>query len=379
MKRLLIALTVVVALIAASCSTSAGATPAATINGTDITSETLMSEVAGYASNDAFVEQFTAQGSQVFGATEGSYDATFTAAVLSTLVVAQLIDQELAARNLTVTDADLAAAKTTFEGQFQDVSSMPADFQERQIAAIAARTVLTTALQAETPAEAEITEDDLRAAYDQSIETYMQRSGGSVACVSHILIPWDPNAAAAAAPVAPTPEQEAAALAKVNDVESQLAGGADFGTLATTESKDPGSAAQKGNLGCKPVGAGTYVPEFEAAIEAQPIGEPGAPVKTQFGYHIILVRSRGVVPFEEVKEEIRQGLEAQRADSTNAVATWLQQAAKDAEVSVNPMYGTWDPEQLIVPPEGASTQTTVAADPTGGSTAPSDGLVTEGG
>lgn len=377
MKRLLIALTVVLALVAASCSTSSGATAAATINGTDITSETLMSEVAGYASNEQFVEQFEAQGSKVYGATEGSYDATFTAAVLSTLVVAQLIDEELAARDLEVTDADRTTAQTTFEGQFQDATSMPADFQERQVEAIASRTVLTAALEAEAPEAAEVTEEDLRAAYDQSIDTYMQQSGGSVACVSHILVSWDPNAAANSAPVPPTPEQEAAALATANDLEAQLAGGADFGTLATTASKDPGSAAQKGNLGCKPAGSG-YVPEFEAAIWAQPVGEAGPPVKSEFGYHIILVRSRGVVPFEEVKEEIRQGLETQRADSANAVAMWLQQAAKDAEVSVNPMYGTWDPEQLIVPPEGASTQTTVPSDPTAESV-PSDGLVTEGG
>jgi len=376
-KRLLIALTVVLALVAASCSTSAGATSAATVNGTDITAGTLMSEVAGYAGNDQFVEQFTAQGSKVFGATTGSYDATFTAAVLSTLVVAELIDEELAGRGLEVTDADRATATTTFEGQFADPSSMPADFRERQISAIAARAVLTAALEAEAPEPAAVTEEDLRAAYDQSIGTYMERSGGSVACVSHILVSWDPNAAPNTAPTPPTPAQDAAALATANDIEAQLAAGADFGALATTASKDPGSAARKGNLGCKPAGSG-YVPEFEAAIWAQPVGEPGPPVKTDFGYHIILVRSRGVVPFEEVKEEIREGLEAQRADAASAVAVWLQQAAQDAEVSVNPMYGTWDPLQLIVPPEGASTQSTVASVPAGAG-GPSEGLVNEGG
>ena len=40
------------------------------------------------------------------------------------------------------------------------------------------------------------------------------------------------------------------------------------------------------------------------AAWAQPGGVVGQPVKTKFGYHLILVRSRGVLGFDDVKSQI---------------------------------------------------------------------------
>ncbi|MBQ9694364.1 MAG: peptidylprolyl isomerase, partial [Kiritimatiellae bacterium] len=50
------------------------------------------------------------------------------------------------------------------------------------------------------------------------------------------------------------------------------------------------SGARGGDLGV--FGKGMMVPEFEAAAFAQEIGKVGEPVKTQFGYHLILVTER---------------------------------------------------------------------------------------
>jgi parvulin-like peptidyl-prolyl isomerase len=77
-------------------------------------------------------------------------------------------------------------------------------------------------------------------------------------------------------------------------IEEMLKTGQDFATLAQKYSKDTGSAPNGGDLGWAP--AGNYVPEFKDAVLKQPIGEIGAPVKSQYGYHIIQVIARQDLP-----------------------------------------------------------------------------------
>jgi peptidyl-prolyl cis-trans isomerase C len=51
------------------------------------------------------------------------------------------------------------------------------------------------------------------------------------------------------------------------------------------------------------------VPEFSTAAFALAIGEVSAPVKSQFGYHVIKLtekREKPVPTFEEVKDQIEQ-------------------------------------------------------------------------
>ncbi len=93
---------------------------------------------------------------------------------------------------------------------------------------------------------------------------------------SHILITFDTN--------------KDSALAVANKILARARSGEDFGMLAMTNSKDPGSAQQQGDLGY--FGKGRMVPEFEkAAFEAE-VGQIVGPVESQFGYHIIKVTDR---------------------------------------------------------------------------------------
>jgi peptidylprolyl isomerase/peptidyl-prolyl cis-trans isomerase D len=78
-------------------------------------------------------------------------------------------------------------------------------------------------------------------------------------------------------------------LAKANALLAQLKGGADFTQLAAQNSKD-GSSQQGGDLGW--ANPSKYVAEFKTALENGPIGLLPAPVKTQFGYHIIKITGR---------------------------------------------------------------------------------------
>jgi parvulin-like peptidyl-prolyl isomerase len=63
--------------------------------------------------------------------------------------------------------------------------------------------------------------------------------------------------------------------------------GADFTLLATTFSKDPGSARVGGDLGW--FGKGRMTPAFESAAFGARVGEIVGPVRTPFGLHIIEV------------------------------------------------------------------------------------------
>jgi peptidyl-prolyl cis-trans isomerase C len=104
---------------------------------------------------------------------------------------------------------------------------------------------------------------------------------------------------------------DAEALQKAKDVRAKIVAGAKFADLAKAESDDTGSGANGGDLGA--FTKGRMVPEFEKAAFSQPIGQVGEPVKTQFGYHLILVEKRETKPFEAAKAEILQRLGPEQA------------------------------------------------------------------
>jgi peptidyl-prolyl cis-trans isomerase C len=86
-----------------------------------------------------------------------------------------------------------------------------------------------------------------------------------------------------------------------------------FEALAKERSKDPGSKANGGDLGWfDPRG---MVPEFGAAVTKLAKGKfTEQPVKTQFGYHVILLedsRQKPVPPLEQVKATLTQQLQEQ--------------------------------------------------------------------
>lgn len=95
---------------------------------------------------------------------------------------------------------------------------------------------------------------------------------------------------------------------------AQLKAGAKFEDLAKANSKDPGSGANGGDLDfAKPE---NYVPEFGSAMVKLKKGETTeAPVKSQFGYHIIRLddtREASFPAFAEVKDQIKQRIEQVR-------------------------------------------------------------------
>jgi peptidyl-prolyl cis-trans isomerase C len=114
--------------------------------------------------------------------------------------------------------------------------------------------------------------------------------------------------------------------AEAKDIVAKLKAGESFETLAKA-SKDPGSAENGGDLDWNT--PDTFVKEFSDAMVALDKGQfTQAPVKTQYGYHVIRlddVRDSAPPPFEQVAPQIRQQLERQRIQE---LQTKLRGAAK---------------------------------------------------
>jgi len=127
--------------------------------------------------------------------------------------------------------------------------------------------------------------------------------------VSHILVELAEGADEAAVAAA---REEAAALAA-----QARADGADFAALAEANSDDAGSAELGGDLGW--VTPGTFPSAIDAALETMEAGQVSDPVRTEFGWHVLLlreVREGDRETFEEARG--RLAAEQAQADRENA-------------------------------------------------------------
>ena len=117
---------------------------------------------------------------------------------------------------------------------------------------------------------------------------------------------------------------------EAKQIIADLNKGGDFAKIAKEKSKDPGSKDNGGDLDWGP--SARYVKPFADAVQSQPKGKvSAAPVKTDFGYHIIRVddvRPLKVPEFNEVKEQFRQRAQQQQVQK---MVMDLRQQAKVEE------------------------------------------------
>lgn len=112
-----------------------------------------------------------------------------------------------------------------------------------------------------------------------------------------------------------TPAQAEQALQKARTVRTAVTSGGDFAAAARKDSQDPVSAAKGGDLGFSARGA--FVKEFESALYGLKKGEVSAPIKTQYGYHIIKlldIRPEIRKPFADVRAELEKSLRQRKAE-----------------------------------------------------------------
>lgn len=134
-----------------------------------------------------------------------------------------------------------------------------------------------------------VSDADVQAEYDK----FVAANGGKEYKARHILV-----------------EKEEQAQKILADLKK----GQKFEDIAKKQSKDPGSGANGGDLDW--AAPASFVPEFSEAMIKLKKGETtSAPVKSQFGYHVIRVddiRQAQLPKVEEVKPQIVQQLQQQR-------------------------------------------------------------------
>jgi peptidyl-prolyl cis-trans isomerase C len=93
--------------------------------------------------------------------------------------------------------------------------------------------------------------------------------------------------------------------AKATELKKQLDEGADFAELAKANSTDTGSGANGGDLGW--FGLGAMVKPFEDAVVGAEVGKVVGPIKSDFGYHLILVKETRIAEkptLDALREEL---------------------------------------------------------------------------
>ncbi len=118
----------------------------------------------------------------------------------------------------------------------------------------------------------------------------------------------------------------------IADIRDKITAGLDFEKAAKEYTDDP-SRDSGGDLG--EIVQGEMVPEFEDVAFALEPGVISAPVKSPFGYHLILVKYKlpaAAAPFDRVKGEIGNKLAGDMMQSVRE--DWLRRVKKDAFIDV---------------------------------------------
>ena len=117
---------------------------------------------------------------------------------------------------------------------------------------------------------------------------------------------------------------------KLSELRDRILKGEDFAGLAQTNSEDPGSAAQGGDLGW--TGPNAFVPEFEEHLASLKDNEISEPFKTQYGWHIVqMLGHRTYDNTDDVKR--RRAMEAIRASKADEeTEIWLRRLRDEAYV-----------------------------------------------
>jgi peptidyl-prolyl cis-trans isomerase C len=205
---------------------------------------------------DAMVKQMAAQGQQ------------------DTPQLRAMVKEELVNREILMQEADKLG-----------LSSSPEVKNQMEMARQA---IIIRALVADYVKKNPVSEAEIKAEYDK----FKAQAGDKEYHARHILVDKEEDAKA---------------------IIDKLKSGTKFEDLAK-QSKDPGSAANGGDLDWAPPTA--FVKPFSDAMIALKPGQfTETPVKTQFGYHVIKLedsRAAKVPTFEEVKPQITESLQQQK-------------------------------------------------------------------
>lgn len=298
---------------------------AATVNGNKITFEKVEEGLETFKATERY-DQLAAQGDVE------ALSRQFEQGYLATLIRRQVLKPEAEELGIEVTEAEIEEQIEVIKADFPSDEAFQEALKEQaldepQLRELVTDRLLEQELRAEVTKETTPTDEEIQAFYEENTAEFEQVT------VQHVLVEDKQLAGVIQA------EAEAASPKQVEKV---------LGRLAEKHSKDPGSAKEGGIL--PPSSASQYVEPFaDAVAELEPGELAPEPVQTEFGFHVIRLVDREVVPFDEAREQISTQLAGPAQDEV--WQEWVRDAYKEAGVRVNPRYGELDLEtgQILDP------------------------------
>jgi hypothetical protein len=346
-KRLLILLVVLAGGLAAAVFSVPS--NAATVNGVAISQSDLDSQITAVAKSHLFScflngEQLVAtQGAQGLpplggaglSSATGPYTSATTAYVgsyLDSVIGHELVDQLAAEHHLKVTPIDLTTAHTQLIDQItsvvQDVAST-----EYACSSTTAASTLTGSTVLKTMPTSYVDNLVRSDATISVLEEYLAGVGSSSADLQRYFYEHNAIFNTACFTVAgySTLAEAQAAIAQVNT-------GTPFSTVAA-------QVAGGGPQGCDilygiaaELPAGTNLQNLALNTLSKPIADDNS-------YLVVEITSRTQTPFPTAESEVRSAVESAGAVKAR---TFINKAERRASVSVDPRYGTWNPNEVVV-------------------------------
>jgi len=277
--------------------------------------------------------------------------------VVNQLIIQELLDQEADARGIKVSNKDVDAAMKKIIDQMGGKDQLMNILKQNGLSVAEFKKDVRNQVRmqklAESTGDLSVSDKDCEAFYKKNPDRF---KNPEQVRASHILISANPYQIAEELKEkakkdiseeelkskvdAAIAEKEALA----NKIDKELkADSSKFAEYAKKYSEDPGSAKQGGDLGF--FAAGQMVPEFSKTAFSIKPNTVSDVVKTQFGYHIIMVQDRraaGVTPYEKAKDNIKDYLRTEK--QIKALDDLTAAAKKKAEIKY--MDERYNPEVI---------------------------------
>ena len=307
-----VALSVLLFVALSGCAKEEKTAAAATVDGTTIT----MSELDGAV--ESYQQQFESQGQSV----PEEQLAAFRSSVLDsmirrTVLLNQALAEGIEADTQEVQDEiDNIRSQFSTDDEYTQALGAQGYTEESLRTQISEDLTATALVQKKVLDSIEIPEEDVKSFYEDNSQYFIVPE---TVTASHILVQLAADA---------SEEETAAAREKIDSILAEVKGGADFAEVAKKRSEGP-SGPSGGSLGT--FGRGQMVPEFEEAAFSLEPGELSDVIRTQFGFHIILLEDKQAgrtQTLDEVRQDIVGYLQQTRGqDQINTYIDGLVAAA----------------------------------------------------
>jgi hypothetical protein len=143
-------------------------------------------------------------------------------------------------------------------------------------------------------------------------------------------------------------EQRAAARGRAAEALRKIQGGASFAAIAGEYSEEPGADRRGGLL--EPGRRGTWVSEFWEAASALEPGAVSPVIETPYGYHVLRLEERHVIPLDEVRDQVLGRL-VDLSAAAPAADAWAELQAEQLQVREEAVIGWRDgaaPDDIVL-------------------------------